>query len=111
MLSHFNSQIATLRSNLVTPSSNNNITTNLNYQFIKDFVNSSLYEINKSIIEGEYVIVDIESDITTIKNYIDLLEIDYPNYLKIKKYLDVKTMIIVGASMITGILILSILGL
>lgn len=89
MLSHFNSQIATLRSNLVTPSSNNNITTNLNYQFIKDFVNSSLYEINKSIIEGEYVIVDIESDITTIKNYIDLLEIDYPNYLKIKKYLDV----------------------
>lgn len=60
------------------------------YDIIKIFVNKSIYEINKSLIEGEYIVLDIEGEINIIINELTDLELNYPNYSDIKRHLDLK---------------------
>ena len=47
--------------------------------------NKSIYEINKSLIEGEYIVLDIENEINIIINELSDLEFDFPNYSDIKR--------------------------
>lgn len=61
----------------------------LPYHPIIDFVDNSLHEINLSIINGKYIIEDIEAICLAINLEIDAFEIDFPHFINLKKYLDV----------------------
>lgn len=82
-----------LKSNLITqlkdPSTHPTVKQQ-DYDIIKIFVNKSIYEINKSLIEGEYIVLDIEDEINIIINELSDLEFDFPNYSDIKRHLDLK---------------------
>ncbi|WP_353098031.1 hypothetical protein [Empedobacter brevis] len=87
MLIHFTQSICDLRLQLINPTSSTTVTQQ-NYAIIKEFVNESIFNINKSLIEGEYIVLDIEDEINLITNDLSDLELDYPNYLDFKKFLD-----------------------
>lgn len=87
MLIHFTQSISDLRLQLINPTSSTTVTQQ-NYTIIEEFVNESIFNINKSLIEGEYIVLDIEDEINLITNDLSDLELDYPNYLDFKKFLD-----------------------
>lgn len=88
MRTFFSTEIGNLRANLPSTGIYRDNPT-LPYHPIIDFVDNSLYEINLSIINGKYIIEDVETVCLAINLEIDSFEIDFPHFINIKKYLDV----------------------
>lgn len=88
MRTFFSTEINNLRANLPSTGIYRD-NPPLPYHPIIDFVDNSLYQINLSIISGKYIIEDIEAICLAINLEIDSFEVDFPNFINLKKYLDI----------------------
>lgn len=88
MLAFFTNQDTSLRTAL--PRDNQIYRSNHpHYLLIKSFVSDSIYNINHSIVEGRYIIEDVESQCNTISNLLNNLIVDFPNFVDIRNYINI----------------------